>query len=95
MTDPVPISSEYTEDEQRSLSLIYLDYSRDLPPYVSKNTTEASLLSATINPLGLPHHLIGYFSSSFILYVGFDYLFVPDPNLIRHEPGSFSSKMNL
>lgn len=48
MTDPVPISSEYTEDEQRSLSLIYLDYSRDLPPYVSKNTTEASLLSSTI-----------------------------------------------
>lgn len=48
MTDPVPISSEYIEDEQRSLSLIYLDYSRDLPPYVSKNTTEASLLSSTI-----------------------------------------------
>lgn len=54
MTDRAPLFLEYTEDERslglgfRSLGLIYLDHSKKIPSYISKNTSEASLISANI-----------------------------------------------
>lgn len=48
MTDHAPMLSEYSSDDKSFLPFIYLDQSRDRTPYISKNTIEKSLVSATI-----------------------------------------------
>lgn len=48
MKNSAPLLSEYSKEDKSSLDLIYLDHSRALPPYVSKNTTKTLLVRADI-----------------------------------------------
>lgn len=80
--DPTPVFFEYSKADKESLGLIYLDHIKELPLYISRNTLEASLISADIKSLehAPPIDWVLILTLTLSFYVGFDYVFdLPDP----------------